>query len=104
MQTLEQMTGKRKKLLTDMVAQMSSEVRRGVAADTSEQAAGMVRTLLEPMLQRDAQVFNSDVQFQAAVAEALKAKRTVELSATMAAVPLLMGSFFTARRALLRSS
>ena len=87
--TLEQVAGKRKKLLGDMAAQMAGEVRAGLAADTgaatetADEAGRMVQTKLEPMFAEDAQAFNKDVHFQKAVDEALKAKRSVELAAML---------------------
>ena len=81
--TLEQVAGKRKKLLGDMVKQMEGEVRVGLSAETADQAARMVQTKLEPMFEEDAQAFNKDVRFQQAVDESLKTKRSVELAAAM---------------------
>ena len=83
--TLEQVAGKRKKLLGDMVEQMAGEVRTGLASSASADEAGrMVQTKLEPMLKEDAQAFNKDVHFQKSVDEALKTKRSVELAAMIA--------------------
>ena len=82
--TIEQVIGKRKKLLGDMVDQMASEVRRDTKGPTADEAASMVRTKLAPMLQEDAQAFNRDVFFREKVDEALKAKRSVELGAMIA--------------------
>ena len=86
--TLEQVAGKRKKLLEDMAHQMAVEVRKDVPAEAAEAAGGMVESRLESLLDEDAQAFNVDVKFQEAVAEALKAKRSVELAATITEVPL----------------
>merc|ERR1711938_386833 len=70
--TLEQVAGKRLKLLTDMGAQMAAEVRRG-AADTR----------LEAPLGDKAEAYNYDLRFQAAVGDALKVKRAAVLAAAM---------------------
>ena len=50
--TLEQVAGKRKKLLTDMAAQMGAEVRKGVAPDISDQAGRAVQSRLAPLLKQ----------------------------------------------------
>ncbi|EOD32716.1 hypothetical protein EMIHUDRAFT_230507 [Emiliania huxleyi CCMP1516] len=97
--TLEQVAGKRKKLLTDMGAQMAAEVRRGVAGGAAEEAAQLVRAhlglercadaggaadkRLEAPLGDEAEAYNSDPRFQAAVGDALKVKRAAVLAATM---------------------
>ena len=97
--TLEQVAGKRKKLLTDMGAQMAAEVRRGVAGEAAEEAAQLVRVhlglegcadaggaadkRLEAPLGDEAEAYNSDPRFQAAVGDALKVKRAAVLAATM---------------------
>ena len=44
--TLEQVAGKRKKLLTDMGMQMAAEVRTDLDAATADKAASLVRTFL----------------------------------------------------------
>ena len=84
--TLEQVAGKRKKLLADMVVQMAAEVRKDRTAEAAEEAARMVQAKLAPLLEGKAEAFNQDVHFQKAVDDALKAKRSVELAA-MLAVP-----------------
>ena len=84
--TLEQVAGKRKKLLADMVVQMAAEVRKDRTAEAAEEVARMVQTKLAPLLEGKAEAFNQDVHFQKAVDDALKAKRSVELAA-MLAVP-----------------
>ena len=97
--TLEQVAGKRKKLLTDMGAQMAAEVRRGVAEGAAEEAAQLVRAhlglercadaggaadkRLEAPLGDEAEAYNNDLRFQAAVGDALKVKRAAVLAATM---------------------
>ena len=81
--TLEQVAGKRKKLLADMVVQMAAEVRKDRTAEVAEEAARMVRTNLAPLLEGKAESFNQDVHFQKAVDDALKAKRSVELAAML---------------------
>ena len=87
--TLEQVAGKRKKLLGDMAAQMTSEVRAGLTADTglsaetADEAGRMLQTKLEPMFAEDAEAFNKDVRFQKAVDEMLKAKSSVEFAAML---------------------
>ena len=88
--TLEQVAGKRKKLLGDMAAQMTSEVRRagltadtGLSAETADEAGRMLQTKLEPMFAEDAEAFNKDVRFQKAVDEMLKAKSSVEFAAML---------------------
>ena len=86
--TLEQVAGKRKKLLQDMAHQMAVEVRKDVPAEAAEAAGGMVESSLRSLLDEDARAFNVDIKFQEAVAEALKAKRSVELAAAMTEVPL----------------
>ena len=83
--TLEQVAGKRKKLLADMVVQMAAEVRKDRTAEAAEEAARMVQAKLAPLLEGKAQAFNQDVHFQKAVDNALKAKRSVELAAMLAA-------------------
>ena len=83
--TLEQVAGKRKKLLADMVVQMAAEVRKDRTAEAAEEAARMVQTKLAPLLEGKAEAFNKDVHFQKAVDDALKAKRSVELAAMLAA-------------------
>jgi len=83
--TLEQVAGKRKKLLADMVVQMAAEVRKDRTAEAAEEAARMVQTNLAPLLEGKAEAFNQDVHFQKAVDDALKAKRSVELAAMLAA-------------------
>ena len=98
-QTLEQVAGKRKKLLTDMGAQMAAEVRRGVAEEAAEEASQLVRVRLglercadaggaaderlEAPLSDEAEAYNSDPRFQAAVSDALKVKRAAMLAAAM---------------------
>ena len=52
-QTLEQVAGKRKKLLADMGTQMAAEVRKGLAAGAADEAArlvhaGLAETLMAP--------------------------------------------------------
>ena len=96
--TLEQVAGKRKKLLTDMGAQMAAEVRRGVAGEAAEEASQLVRAhlglergadagaadeRLEAPLGDEAEAYNNDLRFQAAVGDALKVKRAAVLAATM---------------------
>ncbi|EOD35777.1 hypothetical protein EMIHUDRAFT_467364 [Emiliania huxleyi CCMP1516] len=96
--TLEQVAGKRKKLLTDMGAQMAAEVRRGVAGEAAEEASQLVRVhlglercadagaadeRLEAPLGDEAEAYNNDLRFQAAVGDALKVKRAAVLAATM---------------------
>ena len=97
--TLEQVAGKRKKLLTDMGAQMAAEVRRGVAGEAAEEASQLVRARLglergadaggaadkrlEAPLGDEAEAYNYDVRFQAAVGDALKVKRAAVLAASM---------------------
>ena len=81
--TLEQVAGKRKKLLSDMTVQMADEVRVGLGEQTANQAASMVKTKLEPMLAEKAESFNKDTHFQEAVGQALKTKRSVELAAML---------------------
>ncbi|EOD31475.1 hypothetical protein EMIHUDRAFT_231872 [Emiliania huxleyi CCMP1516] len=97
--TLEQVAGKRKKLLTDMGSQMAAEVRRGVAEGAAEEALQLVRVhlglercadaggaadkRLEAPLGDEAEEYNSDARFQAAVGDALKVKRAAMLAATM---------------------
>ena len=49
--TLEQVAGKRKKLLADMVVQMAAEVRKDRTAEAAEEAARMVKTNLAPLLE-----------------------------------------------------
>ena len=83
--TLEQVAGKRKKLLADMVVQMAAEVRKDRTAEAAEEAARMVQTKLASLLEEKAEAFNQDVHFQKAVDHALKAKRSVELAAMLAA-------------------
>ncbi|EOD22412.1 hypothetical protein EMIHUDRAFT_255107 [Emiliania huxleyi CCMP1516] len=92
--TLEQVAGKRLKLLTDMGAQMAAEVRRGVAEEAAAEASQLVRIRLgldrcaeggaedkrlKAPLGDKAEAYNDDVRFQAAVGDALKASR-VDLS------------------------
>ena len=97
--TLEQVAGKRKKLLTDMGVQMAAEVRRGVAKEAAEEASQLVRvhlglercadaggasdTRLEGPLSDKADAYNNDLHFQAAVGDALKLKRAAMLAAAM---------------------
>ena len=81
--TLEQVAGKRLKLLTDMGAQMAAEVRKDLATLEADAAAGLVQTKLTPLLDKPADAFNVDVHFQSAVAEALKTKRSVQLAARL---------------------
>ena len=83
--TLEQVAGKRKKLLVDMVVQMAAEVRKDRTAEAAEEAARMVQAKLAPLLKGKAEAFNQDVHFQKAVDDALKSKRSVELAAMLAA-------------------
>ena len=78
--TLEQVVGKRKKLLLDMGAQMAAEVREGREAELADAAASLVTQTLAPLLDQPALHFNVDARFQEAVAEALKTKRSVELA------------------------
>ena len=82
--TLEQVAGKRKKLLADMAVQMAAEVRKGRStAEEAEEAARMVQAKLAPLLEGKAEAFNKDMHFQKAVDDALKAKRSVELAAML---------------------
>ena len=81
--TLEQVAGKRKKLLADMAVQMAAEVRKGRTAEAAEEAARMVQAKLAPLLEGKAEAFNKDMHFQKAVDDALKAKRSVELAAML---------------------
>ena len=82
--TLEQVAGKRKKLLADMAVQMAAEVRKGRStAEAAEEAARMVQAKLAPLLEGKAEAFNKDMHFQKAVDDALKAKRSVELAAML---------------------
>ena len=81
--TLEQVAGKRKKLLADMAVQMAAEVRKGRTAEAAEEAARMVQAKLAPLLKGKAEAFNKDMHFQKAVDDALKAKRSVELAAML---------------------
>ena len=81
--TLEQVAGKRKKLLADMVVQMAAEVRKNRTAEAAEEAAHMVQAKLAPLLEVEAEAFNKDMHFQKAVDDALKAKRSVELAAML---------------------
>lgn len=77
------MAGKRKKLMADMTVQMAAEVRTGLAARAAADAAHLVESKLTPMLQEEAHSFNNDARFQAAVEEALRTKRSVELAAVV---------------------
>jgi len=77
--TLEQVAGKRKKLLVDMAA----EVRKGLTAKKADEASCLVRERLRDTLDQPRDCFNVDVRFQDAVGEALKAKRSVELAAAL---------------------
>ena len=81
--TLEQVAGKRKKLLADMAVQMAAEVRKGRTVEAAEEAARMVQAKLAPLLKGEAEAFNKDMHFQKAVDDALKAKRSVELAAML---------------------
>ena len=82
--TLEQVAGKRKKLLADMAVQMAAEVRKGRStAEAAEEAARMVQAKLARLLEGKAEAFNKDMHFQKAVDDALKAKRSVELAAML---------------------
>merc|ERR1719382_2182039 len=77
--TLEQVAGKRKKLLADMGVQMAAEVRRGVAEEAAEEASQLVRVhlglecadggaegkRLEAPLGDTAEAYNHDLRFQA---------------------------------------
>ena len=64
--TLEQVAGKRKKLLQDMAHQMAVEVRKDVPAEAAEAAGGMVESSLRSLLDEDARAFNVDIKFQEA--------------------------------------
>jgi len=98
--TLEQVAGKRKKLLTDMGAQMAAEVRRGLAEEAAAEASQLVRIRLglercadtggaeedkrlKAPLGDKAEAYNSDPRFEAAVGDALKVKRAAMLAAAM---------------------
>ena len=88
--TLEQVSGKRRKLLSDMGAQMAAEGRRGLveaaAAEASQLGgvrlglercadAGAEDKRLKAPLGDKAEAYNDDVRFEVAVGDALKVKR-----------------------------
>lgn len=70
-------------MMADMTVQMAAEVRKGLAARAASDAAHLVESKLKPMLEEEAPAFNNDVRFQAAVEEALRTKRSVELAAVV---------------------
>jgi len=82
--TLEQVTGKRKKLIADMGLQMAVEVRRGCDSGIADAAERMVNDKLEPLLLESPESFNVDVAFKDAVGTALQVKLDVEIAATIA--------------------
>ena len=58
-------------------------MREGLQLSAAEAAAGFVSEKLKDTLDQPADAFNVDLQFQSAVAEALKTKRSVQLAARL---------------------
>ena len=79
--TLEQVLGKRKKLLSDMGTAMVAEVRGPLTAFGEEAAAASISALREELectvLKQDAEWYNDDANFEGTVSSIMSLKRNV---------------------------